>query len=123
MANIIHTVPGYTAQSNNFMVKFISGFKDGKLNEEVEYQNDWTKVMDIILDNLETFPTRIMNTHKFLVMDLNRWTISQPWGKYGSINTNVTIEEKAYFTPPLGSTKSFRISFSESFELLFSAIV
>ena len=75
----------------------------------------------IILDTLETCPTSVMTTQDILARELDSWMISYPWGKYLHVNTNVTIEEKAYFTPPLGSTRSFRISFSDTFpfELLF----
>ena len=66
MALVGNTVPGFTLQSENFMVKFISGFLDGVPSQLLEYETDWMEVMLIILDTLETFPTSVMTTQNIL---------------------------------------------------------
>lgn len=121
MALVGNTVPGFTLQSENFMVKFISGFLDGVPSQLLEYETDWMEVMLIILDTLETFPTSVMTTQNILSGSLENWVISHPGAEHLNIKANVTIQEKAYFTPPLGSKKSLRISFTDTFktEVLF----
>lgn len=121
MALVGNTVPGFTIQSENFMVKFVSGLLEGALSELLEYDTDWMEVMLIILDTLETFPTSVMTTQNILARSLENWVMSHPGAEHLNMKATVTIEEKAYFTPPLGSKKSLRVSFADTFqtEVLF----
>ena len=50
------TVPGFTLQSSQFMVKFVAGFQKGKVSNSLEYNTDWMEVMIIILETLEISP-------------------------------------------------------------------
>jgi len=115
------TAPGFTLQSSNFEVRFVSGFQKGVVSEIVEYETDWKEVMVIILDSLEMFPNSVVMTQSILARSLINWVHSHPGAEQLNIKANVTFEEKVFFTPPLGSKKSLNILFSDNFktEVLF----
>ena len=50
------TVPGFTMQSENFYLKFITGLQCGVSSKLLEYETDWYEVMEIILSRLEDEP-------------------------------------------------------------------
>ena len=43
------TVPGFTMQSENFYMKFITGLQCGVSSKLLEYETDWYEVMEIVL--------------------------------------------------------------------------
>ena len=110
---------GLTLESQNFLVKFVGGFQKGSsipMLEEV-----LKEVMEMTLDELETFPTSLQKTEECLAGDLKSWIIARTGLVHFNIKTKVQIEEQSYFTPPFGSKKSLRICLSDTFntELLF----
>jgi len=115
------TVPGFTLQSPHFMVKFLAGFQKGLVSEILKYETDWMEVMVIILDMLEMFPNSVKSTQNFMASTLENWISSQPGAEHLNIKANAILEEKVFFTPPLGSKKSLKISFTDNFktEVLF----
>ena len=112
------TVPGFTLQSSQFMVKFVAGFQKGLVSNSLEYNTDWMEVMIIILETLEIFPTSVKTVEQVLATELDEWVLAN-----GALNikTSVKIEEKIYFPPPYGSAKSLTLYFSDNFktEVLF----
>ena len=97
--NKMDTVPGFTVESDNFMVKFISGIdKKGLLSELFEYETDWTDVFNMILDTLERSPTSVMITKNILATSLENWVTSHPGAENLNIKVNITMEEKVYYT-------------------------
>ena len=62
-----------------------------------------------------------MTAQNILASKLENWIISQPGAQHLNIKVNATLEEKVYFTPPLGLKKRLKISFTDNFktELLF----
>ena len=112
------TVPGFTLQSSQFMVKFVAGFQKGLVSNSLEYNTDWMEVMIIILETLEIFPTSVKTVEQVLATALDEWVVAN-----GALNikTSVKIEEKIYFPPPYGSAKSLTLYFSDNFktEVLF----
>ena len=111
--NNLETIPGFTMQSKRFMVKFVSAFKNGLLSDELEYETDWKDVMIIILETLEVFPTSVDNTQQVLARVLEDWVKSHEGAEDLNIGVSVKMEEKVYFTPPLGATKCMRIKFTD----------
>ena len=115
------TIPGFTLKSPNFMVRFLAGYQKGLVSQILEYETDWMEVMVIILDMLEMFPNSVMTAQNILARKLKNWIISQPGAEHLNIKANAFLEEQVYFTPPLGSKKSLKISFTDNYktEVLF----
>lgn len=107
---------GFTLQTQNFMVKFVCAFENGKVSSFGDPAA--TEVMGIILDVLELCPTSISQTKTFLAKAVNNWIIARTGFLFLNLSIKVDIKEEPYFTPPLSSKKSLRISFSNS-EFLF----
>lgn len=64
--NISETVPGFVVQSHNFVLRFCAAYKKGMLNHKLEYETDWTKMIEMILDILEKFPNSVKATEDIL---------------------------------------------------------
>ena len=108
------TVPGFILQSQHFKVKFVAGFEKGLVSKLLEYETDWMEVMTIILEILEIFPTSVKTVEEVLAKALDDWIISNDGN--GNIKSSVKIDEKGYFSPPLGSKKMLNVCFSDKFE-------
>jgi len=100
------TFPGFHLQSPNFVVTFEAGFRKGVVSLKLEYETDWKQLMMNILNTLEMCPTSVMTTKNILERCFQNVN-------FQDIKANVTLEEKIYFPPPLGSEKSLRISFTD----------
>ena len=50
------TVPGFTMQSQNFVLKFITGLQKGVVSKLLEMETDWFDMMEIMLSRLEDEP-------------------------------------------------------------------
>ena len=85
------TVPGFTLQSPNFMVRFLAGFQKGLVSEIVEYETDWIYVMAIILDSVEKFPNSVLASQNILSRRVENWIKSCPGAGHLNIKANVTI--------------------------------
>ena len=110
---------GLTFDSHDFMVKFVGVFQNG-LSSPM-HKTTLKEVMEMILYDLEKFPTSLQKTEQCLTADLKSWIIARTGLVHFNITAKVQIEEQSYFTPPLGSKKSLRICLSDAFntELLF----
>ena len=77
--------------------------------------------MIIILETLEMFPNSLGDTERVLSKTLEDWVASHEGAEHLNIKSIVKIEEKMYFTPPLGSKKCLRIWFTDKWntEVLF----
>ena len=51
------TLPGFTMQSQNFVLKFITGLQKGAVSKLLEMETDWFDMMEIMLSRLEDEPT------------------------------------------------------------------
>lgn len=116
MANnlIIKTVPGFTLESPNFTVNFISGYEGGVVSELLKYETDWMDAMTLILSTLEKFPTSVEFTEKFLATALENLVLSQEGGDYFNIKASVKLRDRAFFCPPFGTTKMMTLAFTDS---------
>jgi len=110
------TVPGFTLQSPNFMVKFISGLQRGNVSKILEYDTDWMEVMTMVLDILEMFPKDLQKVETVLAKSLEDWIVSHEGAENLNISATAKLKEKIYFTPPLGSKKSLCVSFTDKFK-------
>ena len=115
------TVPGFTVQSEQFMLTFISAFKKGLSSHQLEYETDWLEVMIIILDTLEMFPNNVDVTERVVSKTLEDWVASHEGAENLNIKAAVKMEEKVYFSPPLGTKKCMRVMFADKWntEVLF----
>ena len=114
MAENGETVPGFTIQTQHFIVKFIAGFEKGLPSKLIEYETDWLEVMTIILETLEIFPTSVEAVEEVLAKALDDWIILNAVND--NIRTSIKIEEKVSFPPPLGFQKVLKIFFSDKFQ-------
>jgi len=115
MSSDEETVPGYVLQSPNFLLKFVGGFQNGLVSHMLEYETDWMEVMVIVLDTLEQFPTSVKSVEVGLGQALEDWVASHPGAELLGIRVNVEIEEKAFFTEPLGRKKIMRFGFTDKY--------
>ena len=81
------TVPGFTMQSENFYLKFITGLQCGVSSRLLEYETDWYEVMEIILSRLQDEQEDKERFEVIASRDLEYW---------------VMLEEKRYFESPAG---------------------
>ena len=109
------TVPGFTMQSENFYLKFITGLQCGVSSKLLEYETDWYEVMEIILSRLEDEPETKDRFELIAGRDLEYWAKVQPGGDSLNLRISVLLEEKRYFEPPLGSRKALRLVFNDRF--------
>jgi len=107
MANdrIIQTVPGFTLQSPNFKLQFISAYDDGVVSESFQYETDWMETMVIILYTLEYFPTSVEFAEKYLVTTFERMM--------PEMKVTVKLRDRAYFGSPFGKTKKMTLEFND----------
>ena len=105
------TIPGFTLQSQHFIVKFVAGFTNGVSCKLLEYETDWTELMTIILEYLEMFPTSVKTVEEILAKAIDDWIILDWIAE--NIKSSVKMAEEVYFSPPLGSEKSLTVSFPD----------
>ena len=125
------TLPGFKMQSENFVLKFITGLQKGVCSKLLEFETDWYDMMEILLSRLEDEP---VNQDKFQVIaskDLENWALIQPGGNTLKLKIKVEMEEKLYLrqvlanasvvksvnpTPKqLGNTKTIKLTFSDRY--------
>jgi len=109
------TIPGFTMQSENFFLKFITGFQKGVSSKLLEYETDWYEVMEIILSRLQDEQE---DKDKFEIIasrDLEYWAKMQPGGDSLNLRIRAVLEEKRYFEPPSGSRKALRLNFNDRY--------
>ena len=109
------TVPGFTMQSENFYLKFITGLQCGVSSRLLEYETDWYEVMEIILSRLQDEPEDKERFEVIASRDLEYWAKVQPGGDFINLKIRVILEEKSYFEPPAGSRKALRLVFNDRF--------
>lgn len=119
--NNYKTIPGFTLQTKHFALKFIAGFEKGIRSKILEAETDWIEVMVTILHSLEMFKesTPVETIQEVIARSLENWVTA--YGGAHDIKATAKIEEKVFFTPPLGSKKSMRISFTDDYktEIIF----
>ena len=111
--NNMETVPGFTLQSKNFMVRFIAGLQNKHRSKSVEMETDWMEVINIIFKNLEKSPSSVEKFHHFLTEDLTSWIRTVEGAPHHLMKISVNILERVYFTEPYGSKKKLIISFGD----------
>ena len=109
------TVPGFTMQSENFFLKFITGLQCGVSSKLLEYETDWYEVMEIILSRLQDEQENKEKFENIASRDLETWAKMQPGGDSLNLKIRVSLEEKRYFEPPAGSRKALRLIFNDRF--------
>ena len=109
------TVPGFTMQSENFYLKFITGLQCGVSSRLLEYETDWYEVMEIILSRLQDEQEDKERFEVIASRDLEYWAKMQPGGDSLNLKIRVMLEEKRYFEPPAGSRKALRLVFNDRF--------
>ena len=109
------TVPGFTMQSENFYLKFITGLQCGVSSKLLEYETDWYEVMEIILSRLQDEQENKERFELIASRDLEYWAKMQPGGDSLNLKIQVMLEEKRYFEPPAGSRKALRLIFNDRF--------
>ena len=70
------------------------------------------KVMSIISDTLEMNPTDIHMAEAAMAKTLEEWIEDLNF----NISATAKLEENIFFTPPLGSKKSLRVTFTDQFK-------
>ena len=109
------TVPGFTMQSENFYLKFITGLQCGVSSRLLEYETDWYEVMEIILSRLQDEQENKEGFEAIASRDLEYWAKMQPGGDSLNLQIRCLLEEKRYFEPPAGSRKALRLVFNDRF--------
>ena len=94
------TVPGFTMQSENFYLKFITGLQCGVSSRLLEYETDWYEVMEIILSRLQDEQEDKESFEVIAGRDLEYWAKMQSGGNSLNLKIRVMLEEKIYFEPP-----------------------
>jgi len=110
-----NTIPGFTMQSENFYLKFITGLQCGVSSKLMEYETDWYEVMEILLSRLQDEPENKELFENIASRDLEYWARMQEGGDSLNLEIRVTLEEKRYLEPPAGSRKALRLVFNDRF--------
>eukprot|EP00092_Neocalanus_flemingeri_P034998 GFUD01038082.1.p1 GENE.GFUD01038082.1~~GFUD01038082.1.p1 ORF type:complete len:218 (-),score=53.04 GFUD01038082.1:254-907(-) len=104
------TPPGYTMDSPNMSIMFISAHQVGLGSHSAEYVLGWSKVMGFIRDVFE----EVNKMEKILALLnklLKNWA-EQGWmGRGRPIKLNLKISEEEFFPPPRGQMKQIKIQF------------
>ena len=95
------TVPGFTMQSENFYLKFITGLQCGVSSRLLEYETDWYEVMEIILSRLQDEQEDKERFELIASRDLEYRAMMQPGGDSLNLKIRVMLEEKRYFESPV----------------------
>ena len=105
--NEMQTVPGFSLQSKNFMVKFVAGLQNKQVSKSVEEETNWTDVMIIILKNIEKNSLSEEKLNHFITKDINSWIRTLEGAQNLVLQISVKIEERVYFPKPKCVTISF----------------
>ena len=108
------TKPGFKSDSRNYEVIFVKGNQVGIGCYLVEYLMDWTNLMEIILNTLETVSNEDGSISRKLSDKIEK---NMDWRFFtGGPNLRVRIEilDQDYF--PLKQTKSLHVTFSDNFQ-------
>merc|ERR1712112_525755 len=124
------TVPGFMMQSQNFVLKFITGLQKGVVSKLLEMETDWFDMMEIMLSRLEDEPTNQERFEDICSKDLEHWALLQPGGDTLNLQIKVELEEHLYRKVPansrnlqqhppkdghLGTRKAVRLTFNDRF--------
>ena len=109
------TKPGSKFDSQNFEVIFVKGHQVGIGCYLVEYEMNWTNLMNIILSTFENVSNDSKEISKALT-DVIEARIDQRFLATGASNITVEIEilDQDYF--PLKQTKSLQVTFDDMFK-------
>ena len=87
----LRTIPGFLLESQKFSLKFISASQEGQLSNLLEYQTDWKKAMQILLNSFETFPTNKTEVEKIGSKKLEEWALTKEGGdRHGILRERVS---------------------------------
>ena len=104
------TPPGFTVDSPNMSVMFISAHQVGMGSHTAEYVLGWKKVMEMITEVFEK-ETKIGRIVSDLSSVIQSWA-EQGWmGRGKPIKINLKVSEEAFFPPPLGQMKQVKVQF------------
>ena len=113
-----NTIPGFSIDSPNFQLKFVSGLLKGMDSQILEYETDWMEVMLILLKMLEQHPTSVKEACGAMGPALEDWIESHEGAHHLNIRTIVSMEEKCWFVAPEGRRKSLHVEFTDKFQTL-----
>ena len=117
-------------QSQNFVLKFITGLQKGVVSKLLEMETDWFDMMEIMLSRLEDEPTNQERFEDISARDLEHWALLQPGGDTLNLEIKVELEENLYRKVPsnprnmqqqppktghLGTRKAVKLTFNDRF--------
>ena len=104
------TPPGFTMESPNMSLMFISAHQVALGSHNAEYVVGWKTVMKIMIDVFESeIDMDIIKTTISLL--LGKWA-EQGWmGRGKPIKLNLKISEEKFFPPPEGQMKQIKVQF------------
>ena len=109
------TKPGSKFDSENYEIIFVKGHQIGIGCYLVEYEMDWTNLMNIILNTFENVSNDVKNISETLSQTIgsliDRRFLSSPGSE---INVGIDILDQDYF--PLKQTKSLHVTFDDNFK-------
>merc|ERR1711936_674386 len=124
------TVPGFMMQSQNFVLKFITGLQKGVVSKLLEMETDWFDMMEIMLSRLEDEPTNQERLEDICARDLEHWALLQPGGDTLNLQIKVELDEHLCRKVPansrnlqqhppkpghLGTRKAVKLTFNDRF--------
>ena len=125
------TLPGFKMQSENFVLKFITGLQKGVCSKLLEFETDWYDMMEILLSRLEDEPVNQDKFQDIASKDLENWALIQPGGDTLKLKIKVEMEEKLYLRQvlanasvvksvnpthkQLGNIKTIKLTFSDRY--------
>ena len=107
------TVPGYTIESEEFIIKFVGANQDGVQNYTMEYETDWEDVMSALMLCLETFPTDVERAELIAKSELETWAKEQEGGEKLNLSMDIKFCERLHPLTWVGGSKDVTVKFSD----------
>lgn len=94
----MRTTPGHTVQNSKFSIKFESATQKGKESHLLEFQTDWSEVMDILLNNLSRQPASpLCPVEMQAAQELEAWALAQDGGEELQLRCRVNVADLKYY--------------------------
>jgi len=111
------TTPGFTMESLDFSLTFITGLQRGVESSMLRTETDWFDMMAILLSRLDDHPTNQGQFEVIASRCLEIWAVHQPGGEDLNLRIQVAVEERLYGKQlkmeEIGRCKAIRLTFND----------
>ena len=88
---------GHTMESAKFWLQFQSASQRGVRSAVLEERTDWTAVMEILLQTLQSHHMDLANLSQMAAARLEQWAVDQPGGDLLQLRVSLDIKNRHYY--------------------------